>query len=132
MNTYKNLKRPVKIKEVNISKQIYKSDKFQNHSTYLEFISQKTKIQITLKERRLNEKRKSRKQKGEYIHRGKMKFDTGLEMEMYQECYIIALDEFKKSRYYLGNKNKKGITIEQIAVTKGKTEDEIKRAIEKN
>ena len=61
-----------------------------------------------------------------------MKFDTELEMEMYQECYIIALDEFKKSRYYLGNKNKKGITIEQIAVTKGKTEDEIKRAIEKN
>ena len=75
---------------------------------------------------------KSEKLKGEYIHGGKMKFDTGLEMEMYQECYIIALDEFKKSRYYLGNKNKKGITIEQIAVTKGKTEDEIKRAIEKN
>ena len=22
---------------------------------------------------------------------------------MYQECYIIALDEFKKSEYYLSN-----------------------------
>ena len=32
-----------------------------------------------------------------------MKFDTGLDMEMYQECYIIALDEFKKSEYYLSN-----------------------------
>ena len=32
-----------------------------------------------------------------------MKFDTGLNMEMYQECYIIALDEFKKSEYYLSN-----------------------------
>lgn len=45
--------------------------------------------------------------KDKYIHRGKMKFDTGLEMEMYQECYIIALDEFKKSRYYLGNRSEK-------------------------
>ena len=32
-----------------------------------------------------------------------MKFDPGLDMEMYQECYIIALDEFKKSEYYLSN-----------------------------
>ena len=41
-----------------------------------------------------------------------MKFDTGLEMEMYQECYIIALDEFKKSRYYLGNRSENGIEKE--------------------
>ena len=41
--------------------------------------------------------------KGEYMHKGRMKFDTGLDMEMYQECYIIALDEFKKSEYYLSN-----------------------------
>ena len=32
-----------------------------------------------------------------------MKFDNGLDMERYQECYIIALDEFKKSEYYLSN-----------------------------
>ena len=44
--------------------------------------------------------------------RGKMKFDTGLEMKMYQECYIIALDEFKKSRYYLGNRSENGIEKE--------------------
>lgn len=55
---------------------------------------------------------KAEKLKGEYIHRGKMKFDTGLEMEMYQECYIIALDEFKKSRYYLGNRSENGIEKE--------------------
>ena len=55
---------------------------------------------------------KSEKLKGEYTHRGKMKFDTGLEMEMYQECYIIALDEFKKSRYYLGNRSENGIEKE--------------------
>ena len=55
---------------------------------------------------------KSEKLKGEYIHRGKMKFDTGLEMKMYQECYIIALDEFKKSRYYLGNRSENGIEKE--------------------
>ena len=41
-----------------------------------------------------------------------MKFDTGLEMKMYQECYIIALDEFKKSRYYLGNRSENGIEKE--------------------
>ena len=46
---------------------------------------------------------KSKVLKGAYLHKGKMKFDTGLDMEMYQECYIIALDEFKKSEYYLGN-----------------------------
>ena len=46
---------------------------------------------------------KSENLKGEYLHKGRMKFDTGLDMEMYQECYIIALDEFKKSEYYLSN-----------------------------
>ena len=46
---------------------------------------------------------KSENLKGAYLHKGKMKFDTGLDMEMYQECYIIALDEFKKSEYYLSN-----------------------------
>lgn len=46
---------------------------------------------------------KSKNLKGEYLHKGRMKFDTGLDMEMYQECYIIALDEFKKSEYYLSN-----------------------------
>lgn len=46
---------------------------------------------------------KSKNLKGEYMHKGRMKFDTGLDMEMYQECYIIALDEFKKSEYYLSN-----------------------------
>ena len=50
------------------------------------------------------------KVKGRYIHRGKMKFDTGLDMEMYQECYVIALDEFKKSRYYLDNKEELEVT----------------------
>lgn len=69
---------------------------------------------------------KSEKLKGEYIHRGKMKFDTGLEMEMYQECYIIALDEFKKSRYYLGNKSENGIEKEinnvESKLLKGRTD----------
>lgn len=46
---------------------------------------------------------KSENLKSEYLHKGRMKFDTGLDMEMYQECYIIALDEFKKSEYYLSN-----------------------------
>ena len=46
---------------------------------------------------------KSENLQGAYLHKGKMKFDTGLDMEMYQECYIIALDEFKKSEYYLSN-----------------------------
>jgi len=44
-----------------------------------------------------------------------MKFDTGLDMEMYQECYIIALDEFKKSEYYLsndiGNNTRKNVNV---------------------
>ena len=69
---------------------------------------------------------KSEKLKGEYIHRGKMKFDTGLEMKMYQECYVIALDEFKKSRYYLGNKSENGIEKEtnnvESKLLKGRTD----------
>jgi len=60
--------------------------------------------------------------KDKYIHRGKMKFDTGLEMEMYQECYIIALDEFKKSRYYLGNRSEKEKNNVESKLLKSRTD----------
>ena len=38
-------------------------------------------------------------QRGEYIHHGKVQFDTGLELDMLQEYYIVNLDIFKNSAY---------------------------------
>ncbi len=32
-----------------------------------------------------------------YLHHGKNIFDTGLQLELLQECYLIALDVFRKS-----------------------------------
>ena len=38
-------------------------------------------------------------QKGQYLHHGKVKFDTGLELDMLQEYYIVNLDIFKNTAY---------------------------------
>ncbi|MGN0513610.1 MAG: PD-(D/E)XK nuclease family transposase [Lachnospiraceae bacterium] len=35
-----------------------------------------------------------------YIHRGKVKFDTGLQLELLQDYCLIALDVFKKNPYH--------------------------------
>lgn len=35
-----------------------------------------------------------------YVHRGKVKFDTGLELELLQEYCLIALDVFRKISYH--------------------------------
>ena len=36
---------------------------------------------------------------GRYIHHGKTVFDTGLKLELLQECFLVALDVFRKTSY---------------------------------
>ena len=36
---------------------------------------------------------------GKYLHKGKVRFDTGLKVELLQEFYLVALDVFRKSKY---------------------------------
>lgn len=36
---------------------------------------------------------------GHYIHHGKTVFDTGLKLELLQECFLVALDVFRKTSY---------------------------------
>lgn len=45
---------------------------------------------------------------GEYLHHGKITFDTGLEMEFLQEYYLIALDVFRKFPYPKDRSEKTG------------------------
>ena len=45
---------------------------------------------------------------GEYLHHGKITFDTGLDMEFLQEYYLIALDVFRKFPYPKDRSEKTG------------------------
>lgn len=36
---------------------------------------------------------------GKYLHKGKVRFDIGLKVELLQEFYLVALDVFRKSKY---------------------------------